>query len=79
MTRELEGIEESLKVEIHIDLFKTTLWFLVQEIHLHSRQTSTKKEQIPTRSTRTRMDDQRKITLIQKDQAKEPPQTTTDP
>ena len=35
-------------------------WFLVQEIHLHSRQTSTRNEQTPTRSTRTQMDDQRK-------------------
>ena len=34
-------------------------WFLVPEIHLHSRQTSTRNEQMPT-STRTRMDDQRK-------------------
>ena len=33
-------------------------WFLAQEIHLHSRQTSTRNEQMPTKSTRTRMDDQ---------------------
>ena len=25
MTKELEGLEEGLKAEIHIDLFKTTL------------------------------------------------------
>ena len=35
-------------------------WFLVQEIHLHSQQTSTRNEQMPSRSTCTRMDDQRK-------------------
>ena len=35
-------------------------WFLVQEIHLHSRQTSTRNEQMPINSTRTRIDDQRK-------------------
>ena len=35
-------------------------WFLVQEIYLHSRQTSTRNEQIPRKSTRTQMDDQRK-------------------
>ena len=33
---------------------------LVQEIHLHSRQTNTRNEHMPTRSTRTRMGDQRK-------------------
>ena len=35
-------------------------WILVQEIHLHLRQTSTRNEQMPTRSTRARMDDQKK-------------------
>ena len=35
-------------------------WILVQEIHLHSRQTSTRNEQMPTKSTHTQMDDQRK-------------------
>ena len=35
-------------------------WILVQEIHLHSRQTSTRKENMLTGSTSTRMDDQRK-------------------
>ena len=34
--------------------------FLVQEIHLHSRQTSTRNEQMPTRHASTWMDDQRK-------------------
>ena len=61
-------------MEIHIDLLKTTLkniklenarpwwntWILVQEIHLHSRQTSTRNEQMPIRSIYTQMDDQRK-------------------
>ena len=74
MTIELEGLEEGPKAEIHIELLKTTLkniklentwpwWnacFLVREIHLHSRQASTRKEQMPTKSTRTRMDDHRK-------------------
>ena len=74
MTKELKGLEEGPKAEMHIDLFKTTLkkyqigkrqammeyMDLVQEIHLHSRQTTNKNEQMPTKSTRTRMDDQRK-------------------
>ena len=34
--------------------------FLVQEIYLHSQQTSNRNEQMPTRSTHTQMDDQRK-------------------
>ena len=52
MTKEVEGHEKGQKAEIHNDLLKTTLknvklenarpwwntWFLVQEIHLHSRQ-----------------------------------------
>ena len=74
MTKELEGLEEGPKSEIHIDILKTTLkniklktpghdgihgfWF--KKNHLHSRKTSTRNEQMPTRSTRTRMDDQRK-------------------
>ena len=33
---------------------------MVQEIHLHSWQTSTQNEQLPTRRTHTRMDDQKK-------------------
>ena len=74
MRKELAGLEEHRKAEIYIDLLKTTLkniklenakplwntWFLVQGIHLHSRHTSTRNEQMLTRSTRTRMDDQRK-------------------
>ena len=89
MTKELEGIEEGLKAEIHIDLLKSTLknvklenarsgWntcFLVQEIHLHSRQTSTRNERMPTRSTHTRMDDQRKDHI----DPELPNQTTIDP
>ena len=35
-------------------------WFLVKKIHPYSRQTSTRNEQMPTRSTHTRMDEQRK-------------------
>ena len=35
-------------------------WLLVQEIHLHSRQSSTRDEQMLTRRARTWMDDQRK-------------------
>ena len=74
MTRELEVIDVGLKAETHTDLLKTTLkdvklenartwwntWILVQEIHFHSRQTSTRNEQIPRRSTRTGMVKQRK-------------------
>ena len=55
-----EGLEEGPKAEIHIDLLKMTLkkiklenarpwwntWFLVQKIHLHSQQTSTRNEQM---------------------------------
>ena len=35
-------------------------WILVQEIHLHSRQTHTRSEWMPTRCTSTWLDDQRK-------------------
>ena len=35
-------------------------WLLVQEIHLHSRQTSTRNEQMLTRRASTWMDDQKK-------------------
>ena len=35
-------------------------WFLVQEIHHHSRQTSARNEQMLIRSTGTKLDDQRK-------------------
>ena len=74
MTKELEGLEEGPKAEIHVNFLKTTnkniklanawpwwnIWFLVQEIHLHSRQTSSRSEQMPPRSTHTRIDDQKK-------------------
>ena len=72
IARELEGLEEGLKAEIHIYLLKTTLkgipnarpwwniWFLVEEIHLYSRKTSTRNEQMLTRNTGTRLDDERK-------------------
>ena len=33
------------------------IWFRVQEIHLQSRQISTRNEQMPTRSARIRMND----------------------
>ena len=36
------------------------IWLLVQEIHLHSRQTSTSNEEMLTRRASTWMDDQRK-------------------
>ena len=68
MEKDLEGLEEGPKVEIHVDILKTTLkniklenarprW--IHESHLHSRQTSTRNEQMPTRSTRTRIDEER--------------------
>ena len=73
MTKEFEGLEEGPKAKIDIDLLRTTLkisnwktpgwwntWIMVQEIHLHSRQINTQNERMPTRSTRTRSDDQRK-------------------
>ena len=61
MKRELEGLKEGPKAKIHIELLKKTLkklsnwktWILVQEIHLHSRQTTTRNEQMPTRYTIT--------------------------
>ena len=74
MVKEIEGLKEWPKTEIHIDLLRMTLknvelendrpwwntWILVQEIHHHSRQTSIQNEQISKRSSRIRMDDQRK-------------------
>ena len=74
MTKELDGLKDGPKAEMHIDLLKLTLkniklenvwprwntWFLLQEIHLHSRQACTRNKQMPARSTRTRMDVQRK-------------------
>ena len=72
ITRELEGLEECFKTHrtTQNDTKKNTklenarprwnTWFLVQEIRLHSRQTSTRNEQTLTRSTGTRLDDQRK-------------------
>ena len=35
-------------------------WLLIQEIHLYSRQTISRNEQMPTSRARTGMDDQRK-------------------
>ena len=76
MTKELEGHGEGLRAEIHIDFHTQNstkkniklentrpwwnTWILVKEIPLHSRQTSTPNEQMPTRNTRIQMDDQRK-------------------
>ena len=62
--REQEGLEEGPKTEIHFELLEMTLkrisWLLVQEIHLHSRQTSTRNEQMPTRRTSTWQYNQKK-------------------
>ena len=83
MTKELEGLETSPRVEIHIYWLKTKLkkyqtgklqakmepWFLFQEIHPHSRQTRTKNKQMLTWSTSTRMT-KGKTTLIKKDPKK---------
>ena len=91
MIKELEGLEESPKEELHIDWLKTTQkniilenngswWntrFVVQESHLCLWQTSTRKEQMPTRSTRTRLDDQRKNHIDPKRQKNRPKQLQT--
>ena len=81
MTRELEGLEAGSKAKIHNCLLKTTLKkyqfgkrhammeFMVsnnQVIHLHSRQSSTRDEQMLTNSTHTRMDDQWKDPMYPK-------------
>ena len=42
-------------------------WILVQEIHLHSRQTSTRNGRMLIRSTCTRMDDKRKGHIYQEE------------
>ena len=74
MTREVEGLEEGSKAQIYIELLKKTLkniklekaspwwntWVLVQETHHHSRQTSTRNEQMLTKCRNTWLDDQRK-------------------
>ena len=72
MTRDLEELEEGPKSEIYTDLLKTTLKkyqtgkrqammeYMVSDSRnspSHSRQTSTRNEQMPIKSTRTRMDD----------------------
>ena len=54
----LKATQRNIKLENAKPWWNT--WILVQEIHLHLRQTSTKNEQIPAKSTRSRMDDQRK-------------------
>ena len=50
--------EKNIKLENVRPWWNT--WLLVQEIYLHSRQTSTRNEQMPTRRENTWMDDQRK-------------------
>ena len=79
MKKELEGLEIWAKAKIHENLLRTTLkniklenaqpewstWILVKEIHLHLWQTSTRNEQMPIRSRHTRLDEQKKTTLIQ--------------
>ena len=75
MSKDLEGLKERPKTEIHIDLLRMTqkitnwktpghdginTWSLVQKIHHHSWQTSTRNEQMSSTSTRTWMDYQRK-------------------
>ena len=67
VTKELEGLEEGLRAETHIDLRKTILkkyHAIMEYMDSSSRNsqpfTSTRNEQMTTRSTRTRMDDQKK-------------------
>ena len=74
MTRELEELKEIQSGNTHRTTQKDTkkyiklenawtwwnTWILVQDIHLHSRQTKTRNEQIPTRCKCTWLDDQRK-------------------
>ena len=75
ITRELDVLEEGQKngnthrltqinTEKNIKLETArpwwTTWQQVQEVPLHSRQTSSRKEQMPKRDTSTWMDDQRK-------------------
>ena len=50
--------KENIKLENARPWWNT--WFLVQEIHLHWWQTSTRNGQMPTRSTCTQMEDERK-------------------
>ena len=67
MTRKLEGnthqiTKKDTKKDIKLENARTwwNTWILVQEIRLHSRRTSTRNEQMPTRCTSTWLDDQRK-------------------
>ena len=50
--------KKGIKLENVRKLWNT--WILVQEIHLHSRQTSTRIEQMPTRCPSTWLDDEKK-------------------
>ena len=62
--KELEGLEEGPKAEIGIDLLRMTLKKIsiwkTPRISSPFKQTTTQNEQMSTRNTRTRMDDQRK-------------------
>ena len=69
MTRELEGLEEGPKAEIHTDLLKTTLKNIKQEnarpwwntwIKLHWQQISTEMNRCFEEVKMTWLDDQRK-------------------
>ena len=90
MTRELEGLEECPKAEIHINLLKTTLNKYQTEKHQTimeymvsvSRNSPpfTRNEQMPARYIRIQMCDQRKDHLDPKgSEQKKCPQKTTDP
>ena len=67
MTRELKGLDEGPKAEIHIELLKRTLkkisnWKTPGHdgIHGFCFKTSTRNKQMPTRRTSTLVHDQRK-------------------
>ena len=74
--------EKDTKKDIKLENARTwwNRWILVQEIYLHSRQTGTRKEQMPTRCTLTWLDNQRKDQIDPKaSQLKELLQTIIDP
>ena len=54
--------QKNTKKDIKLENARTwwNTWIQVQEIHLHSQQTSTRNEQMPTRFTSSWLDDQRK-------------------
>ena len=53
-----KNTKKNIKLESARPLWNT--WLMVQEIHLHSRKTSTRNKQMLTRCASTWMDDQRK-------------------